>query len=78
MNSLAKQLASRILLPNIVKDNTILENDIDDKEIFKMPQQIFLGGLAKNNLSKLLNDGDIGKSDYDKIFDAAHHYFRHA
>ena len=78
MNSLAKKLASRILLPSIVKDNAIKDLDLDDEEIFKATDQIFLGGLVKTNLSKLINDGDIGMSDYTKVFDAAHYYFKHA
>lgn len=78
MNSLAKKLASRIVLPNIIKDNAITDIDLDDDEVFKSNQHIFLGGMTKNNLSKLLNDGDIGQSDYDKVFHAAHQYFKHA
>ena len=78
MNSLAKKLASCILLPSIVKDNAIKDLDLDDEEISKATDQIFLGRLAKTNLSKLINDGGIGMSDYTKVFDAAHYYFKHA
>ena len=59
MNSLAKKLASLILLPSIVKDNAIRDLDLNDEEIFKATNQIFLRGLVKTNLSKLINDSEL-------------------
>ena len=70
-------MTSCILLPNVIKDKALTGINFDDNEIFKANLQIFLGGMTKSNLSKLLNDGDIEQSDYDKVFDAAHHYFKH-
>ena len=46
MNSLAKKLASRIVLPNVIKDNAITDIDLDDDEIFKSNQHLFLGGFV--------------------------------
>lgn len=60
-----------------MKDNAINDLDLDDEEIFKAIDQIFLVLLVKNNLSKVLNDSDIRMSDYTKVFDAAHYYFKH-
>ena len=55
-------------MPNIIKDNAITDIGLDDDEIFKSNQHIFLGGMTKNNLSKLLNDGDIGSLTTIKFF----------
>lgn len=62
MNSLAKKLASRIVLSNIIKDNVLTDIDVGGDGIFKSNQHILLRGMTKSNLSKLLNDGDTGQS----------------
>ena len=61
MISLAKKLASRIVLP-------VTEINLEDDEIFKPTKQVFMGGLTKTKLSKLLNDGDISQAVYNKFF----------
>ena len=78
MLSLAKKLASRIVLPTVVRDQAVTEINLEDDEIFKPKSQIFMGGLTKTTLLKLLNDGDISQLIYDKMFDAAHCYFKYA
>ncbi len=48
MESLAKKLANRIVLPSVMKDvNSAMELDLDDESIFKQNKTIFLGGTTK-------------------------------
>ena len=70
-------MSTRIVLPTVLKDQAVTEIDLEDDEIFKPKSQIFMGGLTKSTLLKLLNDGDICQQIYEKIFDAAHCYFKY-
>ena len=78
MKNLGKKLASRIVLPNILRDTAVVDIDLNDDAIFKPTEQIFLGGMTKANLTALLNNGDISESDFNKVLDAAHCYFQYA
>lgn len=78
MKNLGKKLASRIVLPNILKDTAVVDIDLNDDAIFKPTKQIFLGAMTKANLTALLNNGDISESDFNKVLDAAHCYFKYA
>ena len=73
--TLAKKIASCIVKPQCIKDNEIFDLDLEDEDIFKPPQSIFLGGMTKRTLDKLLNEGDILDAVYLKSFTAAKGYF---
>ena len=77
MLNLAKKLATRIVLPTVLKDQAVTEIDLEHDEIFKPKSQIFMGGLTKSTLLKLLN-GDVCQQTHEKIFDAAHCYLKYA
>ena len=73
--ALAKKIATRIVKPQCIKDTEISNLDLDDEDIFKPPQSVFLGGMTKGKLDKLLNEGDISASVYSTFFTAAKSYF---
>ena len=76
MITLAKKIANRIVKPDIIRDTAITDLNLEDEEIFKPNNSIFLGGMVKFTLNKLLNEGDISPAAHRKFFVAAHHYFK--
>ena len=79
MESLARKLANRIVLPRVLIDvDSVTELDLDDESIFIKSTSLFLGGTTKFTLNRLHNDGTINDSDYNKVHNAAHHYFKSA
>ena len=66
MENLGKRLAQRIVNPYVMKEiSSISAIDVDNDDLFKNPQFIFLGGVTKATLNRLLSDGCItggGKS----------------
>ena len=79
MESLARKLANRIVLPRVLIDvDSVTELDLDDESIFIKSTSLFLGGTTKFTLNRLCNDGTINDSDYNKVHNAAHHYFKSA
>lgn len=76
MLSLARKLANRIVKPHIIKDVEIKDLDLTDENIFIPTQSMFLGGITKQTLNRLLNEGDITATVYRKFFTAAHYYFK--
>ncbi len=73
--ALAKKIATRIIKPQCIKDIDIYNLDLEDEDIFKPPQSIFLGGMTKHALDKLLKEGDISDAIYLRFFTAAKGYF---
>ena len=45
--ALAKIIATRVVKPQCIKDTEISNLDLDDEDIFKPPQSVFLGGITK-------------------------------
>jgi hypothetical protein len=74
---LGRKLANRIVLPSVMKDTgSVTELNLDNEQIFMDSRSLFLGGTTKFTLNRLRNNGTISDSDYKKIHDAAHHYFK--
>ena len=78
IEKLARNLANRIIKPQVVRDTPITELNLSDPTIYKPKASIYLGGLTKFKLQKLLNDGDVSERDYSAVFDAAQAYFKTA
>ena len=64
--------------PQVVRDTLITGLGLSDPTIYKPKASIYLGGLLKFKLQKLLNDGDISERDYLSVFDAAQANFKTA
>ena len=75
MLGLARKIANRIVKPEFIKDAEIVHLDLSDLEIFKPNKSIFLGGITKPTLDRLLNEGDIAELLYQRYHTAAHCYF---
>ena len=73
---LAKTIANRIIKPEVVKEISIKELDIDDQQNYIPLLSIHLGATTKFCLQKVLNDGDIVEADYNKVFATAQTYFK--
>ena len=78
IEKLARNLANRIIKPQVVRDTPIAELDLSDLTIYKPHASIYLGGMTNFKLQKLLNDGDISQTDYSAVFHAAQAYFKTA
>ena len=79
MESLGRKLAGRIIKPAVLQNtSTLLELDLDNKDIYKDPKSLFIGFTTKCVLNKLLNDGTITERDSMIFNNAAHNYHRSA
>jgi hypothetical protein len=47
-----------------------------DSEVYIPYHSVYLGGMTKTSLQKLLNEGDISERSYNNIFLAAQAYFK--
>ena len=81
MESLGRKLAGRIIKPAVLQNtSTLLELDLDNKDIYKDPASlhVFIGFITKCVLNKLLNDGTITERDSMIFSNAANNYYRFA
>ena len=78
MLTLAKKIAHRIVKPEVLVSAKPTDVDLNDEEMFIEHQNIYLGGTTKAMLNKLLNEGDITETKYNKFFYAAHCYFKNS
>lgn len=77
MESLARRLANRIMKPNAMHNITsITQLDLHDDSIYKDRQDLFLGGLTRGRLNRLLDEGDISQEQYNDFYCAAFAYFK--
>ena len=65
MLRLVKKVASRIVQPQFVKDAELEQLDLSNDTMFKPNQSIFLGGVTKPTLTRLLNEGDITETLFE-------------
>ena len=72
----AKKIANHIVNPEILVSAKPTDLDLNDEEMFIEHQNIYLGGTTKATLNKLLNEGDITQTKYNKFFYTAHCYFK--
>ena len=76
MLRLVKKVATRIVQPQFIKDAELEQLDLSNDTMFKPNQSIFLGGVTKPTLTRLLNEGDITETLFRKFYAAAHSYFK--
>ena len=76
MLRLVKKAASRIVQPQFIKDAEFEQLDLSNDTMFKPNYSIFLGGVTKPTLTRLLNEGDITETLLRKFYAAAHSYFK--
>ena len=76
MLRLVKKVASRIVQPQFIKDAELEQLDLSNDTMFKPNKSIFLGGVTKPTLTRLLNEGDITETLFRKFYAAAHSYFK--
>lgn len=74
---MVKKLAGRIFKPaTLCNAQSTFDVDLDDVDNFKDRRSIFVGGLTRMTLNRLLNQGDISDAQYNKFHDAVHFYFK--
>ena len=70
-----RKLGSRVLQAHVLcsRNNSVYEIELDNN-LFKHP--IFLGMTTRAALNRLLGNGNISPEEFDKVYNAVHHYFR--
>ena len=77
IENFGRRIANRIIKPHAMQNiSTVSELDFDDEPIFKDKKDLFLGGITKATLNRLLSYGDISDTDYDKFYDAVFYYYK--
>lgn len=56
--------------------NSVYEIDLDSNNLPKLPSSIFLGMITRATLNRLLGKRNISLKEFDKVYNAARHYFR--
>lgn len=76
MLALVKEIANPIVKPEVLVHVKTTYIDLNDGEMFIEHHNVYLGATTKHTLNKLLNEGDITETNYNKFFCAAHCYFK--
>ena len=78
IENLGCKLASRMLQAHVLcsHNNSVYETDLDNSSLYKHPNLIFLGMTTRVTLNRLLENGNISPEEFDKVYNAAHYYFR--
>jgi hypothetical protein len=66
----ARTLGNRAFKATVIKSTASSLGDIDmsDSEVYIPHQSIYLGGMTKTSLQKLLKEGDKSERSYNNIF----------
>ena len=76
MENLGEKLAQRIVKPYVMREiSSIKDIDVDNDDLFKDPQFIFLGGMTKATLNRLLNEGIITEEEHLAFHNAVQNAF---
>ena len=73
---LAKKVASRFLKPDILQEKGITVDLLDDTANYVPLSEIFIGLTTKTTLNKLLNEGDISQSQWEKCIKGCIAFYR--
>ena len=65
-----------VVQPQFIKDAELEQLDLSNDTMFKPNQSIFLGGVTKRTLTRLLNEGDITETLFRKFYAAAYSHFK--